>query len=114
MVNFAAPTVVAVSRARSRQLCADVRHRRRRVAQHAFVQQRLVAPREDVVRGEGRAARSSATPPTNCATTNCQPSNRYSTMPSSITRFVEATMKTSEFVHDAPRAKSARDMALAA
>ena len=35
-------------------------------------------------------------------------------MPSSITRFVEATMKTIELVHDAPRAKSARAIALAA
>ena len=31
-----------------------------------------------------------------------------------MTRFVDATMKTSELVHDAPRAKSARDIALAA
>ena len=35
-------------------------------------------------------------------------------MPSSITRLVEATMKMMAFVQDAPRAKSARDMALAA
>ena len=35
-------------------------------------------------------------------------------MPSSITRLVEATMKMIEFVHDAPRANSARAMALAA
>jgi len=33
---------------------------------------------------------------------------------SSITRFVDAIMKMIEFVHDAPRAKSARDIALAA
>ena len=53
-------------------------------------------------------------PPANWATTNCQPSRKYNTSPSSITRFVEATMKTRAFENEAPRAKKARAIALAA
>jgi hypothetical protein len=43
-------------------------------------------------------------PPTNSASANCHPISSHSTMPISITRFVEATMKTIAAVKSAPRA----------
>ena len=51
------------------------------------------------------------TPPTNSAATNCQPMSTASTMPSSTTRLVEATMKTIDATKSAPPAK--RDLAMA-
>lgn len=53
-------------------------------------------------------------PPTNSAATNCHPMSTASTMPSSITRFVDATMNTIAAKKSAPRAKSERAMAEAA
>ncbi len=44
-------------------------------------------------------------PPTNSASANCQPISSHSTMPSSTTRLVLATMKTIDDVKSAPRAK---------
>ena len=43
-------------------------------------------------------------PPTNSASANCQPISSHSTMPSSTTRFVRATMNTIAAVKSAPRA----------
>ena len=41
-------------------------------------------------------------PPTNSAAANCQPISTTSTMPSSITRFVEANMNTIAETKSAP------------
>ena len=53
-------------------------------------------------------------PPTNSLTANCQPMRTTSTMPSSITRLVEANMKTMAATKSAPLAKSDLAMAEAA
>ncbi len=53
-------------------------------------------------------------PPTNSAAMNCQPSNTSITMPSSMTRFVDAIMNTMAATKSAPLAKSDFDMADAA
>ena len=45
-------------------------------------------------------------PPTYSASANSQPISTQSTIPSSITRFVEANMKTIELTKSAPRWKS--------
>ncbi len=45
-------------------------------------------------------------PPTNSASANCQPIKTQRTIPSSITRFVDANMKTRELTKSAPRWKS--------
>ena len=50
-------------------------------------------------------------PPTNSLTANCQPMRTRSTMPSSITRLVEANMNTHAATKSAPLAKS--DLAIA-
>ena len=52
------------------------------------------------------------TPPTNSLAANCQPMRTTSTIPSSITRLVDATMNTSEAMKSAPLTKS--DLAMAA
>ena len=54
------------------------------------------------------------TPPTNSPSANCQPSSTQITIPSSITRFVEANMKTIELTKSAPRWKSVLAIADAA
>src|ERR1035438_6262373 len=51
------------------------------------------------------------TPPTNSLTANCQPISTTSTMPSSITRLVEANMNTVAATKSAPFTK--RDFAIA-
>ncbi len=51
-------------------------------------------------------------PPTNSAAVNCHPISTASTMPSSITRLVEANMKTMADMKSAPFWK--RDLAIAA
>ena len=53
-------------------------------------------------------------PPTNSAAMNCQPSRTSRTMPSSMTRLVEAIMKAMAVMKSAPFAKSDFDMAEAA
>ena len=53
-------------------------------------------------------------PPTNSAAMNCQPSKTRSTIPSSMTRFVEAIMKAMAVMKSAPLAKRDLDMAEAA
>ena len=50
-------------------------------------------------------------PPTNSLTANCQPMSTTSTMPSSMTRLVEANMKTMAATKSAPFTKS--DLAMA-
>ncbi len=50
-------------------------------------------------------------PPTNSAAMNCQPIKTTSTIPSSMTRFVEANMKTIDETKSAPLRKS--DFAIA-
>src|SRR5579862_4417708 len=45
-------------------------------------------------------------PPTNSAATNCQPMRTARTIPSSITRFVDATMKIKDATKSAPRRTS--------
>ena len=52
-------------------------------------------------------------PPTNSLTANCQPIKTTSTMPSSITRLVEATMNTDAATKSAPFTKSDFAIALA-
>ncbi len=51
------------------------------------------------------------TPPTSSLTANCQPISTTSTMPSSITRLVEANMNTAAATKSAPLTK--RDFAIA-
>jgi hypothetical protein len=51
------------------------------------------------------------TPPTNSLTANCQPISTTRTTPSSITRLVEANMKTDADTKSAPFTK--RDLAMA-
>ncbi len=51
------------------------------------------------------------TPPTNSLTANCQPIRTTSTIPSSMTRLVEANMKAIAATKSAPLAK--RDLAMA-
>ena len=53
-------------------------------------------------------------PPTNSAAMNCHPSRTSRTIPSSITRLVEAIMKAMAVTKSAPLAKSDFDMAEAA
>ncbi len=53
-------------------------------------------------------------PPTNSATANCHPSKTRIMMPSSTTRFVEATMKIIELVKSAPLTNKDFDIADAA
>ena len=50
-------------------------------------------------------------PPTNSLTANCQPISTTSTIPSSITRLVDANMKTMAATKSAPLTKS--DFAIA-
>ena len=54
------------------------------------------------------------TPPTNSLAANCQPINTTSTMPSSTTRLVDATMNTDAATKSAPFMKSDFAIALAA
>ena len=54
------------------------------------------------------------TPPMNSLAANCHPINTTSTMPSSITRLVDANMKTLAETKSAPLTKSDFDMAEAA
>ena len=53
-------------------------------------------------------------PPTNSLTANCQPISTMRTIPNSMTRFVEANMKTMAAMKSAPFAKSDLAMAEAA
>ena len=53
-------------------------------------------------------------PPTNWATANCQPNKTTITTPISITKLVEANMKTLTATKSAPFTKSDLDMAVAA
>ncbi len=53
-------------------------------------------------------------PPTNSLTANCQPMRTTSTMPSSMTRLVEANMKTQAATKSAPLTKTDLAMAVAA
>ena len=53
-------------------------------------------------------------PPTNSLTANCQPISTMSTMPSSMTRLVDANMNTMAAMKSAPLTKSDLAMAEAA
>lgn len=53
-------------------------------------------------------------PPTNSAAANCQPMRMMRTMPSSMTRFVEATSKAIAALKSAPLRKIERARATAA
>ncbi len=53
----------------------------------------------------------STRPPTNSASVNCQPISTHETMPSSITRLVEANWNASALAAEAPFASS--DLAIA-